>query len=317
MTQWTVKDFSKLAGVSVQTLHHYDRIDLLKPSVRLNNGYRVYSEKDLLQLQQIIALKFFGFELSKIKALLTGNAGALEHFAAQAQFLEEKAKSYVTASQALKNIITEVKDDKSIPWQSIIKLIEVYRMTVELEKSWAGKVLTPEELKQYANFEASLKTKFTPQDRELFTQNWLVLVGEVKANLNSDPKSELGLRIAKQMMDLVGGLYGKENANLRHSIWEKGFKKGKMEGDRALAPEVVEWLDKAIDNYYRERIYTLLDQVELGATPALLQSWNELMTEMFGDSEKLKQEAYSVGASQNDPRIGPNAKKWLEQFLKK
>lgn len=316
MTQWTVKDFSNLAGVSVQTLHHYDRIDLLKPSVRLHNGYRVYSEKDLLQLQQIIALKFFGFELSKIKVLLRGNAGALEHFAAQAQFLEEKAKSYVSAGQTLKSIITEVKEDKSIPWQSIIQLIEVYHMTAELEKTWAGEVLTPEELKQYANFEASLKTRFTPKDRELFTEKWLDLITQVKANLDKDPKNDVGLRLAKQIMDLVGGLYGKENANLRHSIWEKGFKKGKMEGDRALAPEVVEWLDKAIDHYYRERIYALLDQVELGATPALLQSWNELMTEMFGDSEELKQAAFAAGASENETRIGPKAKKWLQQFLK-
>jgi DNA-binding transcriptional MerR regulator len=297
-------------------LHHYDRIDLLKPSVRLDNGYRVYSEKDLLQLQQIIALKFFGFELSKIRALLTGNAGALEHFAAQAQFLQEKAQAYVTASQTLKSIIAEVKEDTSIPWQSIIQLIEVYRMTAELEKTWAGEVLTPEELKQYAQFEADLKTRFTPRDRELFTENWLALVNEVKANVNKDPKSAIGLQLAKQIMDLVGGLYGKENANLRHSIWEKGFKKGKMDGDRALAPEIVEWLDKAIDHYYRERIYTLLDNIELGVTPALLESWNELMTEMFGNSEELKQGAFAAGASENETRIGPNAKKWLQQFLK-
>lgn len=38
MAQWYVKDLSKLTGVSVQTLHHYDRINLLKPSVRLPNG---------------------------------------------------------------------------------------------------------------------------------------------------------------------------------------------------------------------------------------------------------------------------------------
>lgn len=46
MAEWYVKDLSKLTGVSVQTLHHYDRIDLLKPSVRLSNGYRIYSETD-------------------------------------------------------------------------------------------------------------------------------------------------------------------------------------------------------------------------------------------------------------------------------
>ena len=125
MTHWYVKDLSKLTGISVQTLHHYDRIDLLGPSLRLSNGYRVYSEKDLLQLQQIIALKFFGFELSKIKLLLMGNAGALEHFSVQAQFLEQKANSLLEASKVLKSIISKVSDDKSIPWETIFKLIEV------------------------------------------------------------------------------------------------------------------------------------------------------------------------------------------------
>ncbi len=67
MIKWYVKDLSKLTGVSVQTLHFYDTKDLLKPSLRLENNYHCYSEKDLLKLQQIIALKFFGFELSQIK----------------------------------------------------------------------------------------------------------------------------------------------------------------------------------------------------------------------------------------------------------
>src|SRR5579872_7206229 len=121
MAQWYVKDLSKLTGVSVQTLHHYDRIDLLKPSVRLPNGYRVYSEKDLLQLQQIIALKFFGFELAQIKALLTDNAGALEHFTVQAKLLEQKANTLLDASNTLKSIVSDVVDDKSLPWETIIK----------------------------------------------------------------------------------------------------------------------------------------------------------------------------------------------------
>lgn len=61
MSKWYVKDLSKLTGVSVQTLHYYDRINLLNPSLRLQNGYRIYTEQDLLRLQKIIALKFFGF----------------------------------------------------------------------------------------------------------------------------------------------------------------------------------------------------------------------------------------------------------------
>lgn len=137
MTEWYVKDLSKLTGVSVQTLHHYDRIGLLKPSIRLDSGYRLYFENDLLRLQQIIALKSFGFGLSQIKLLLTGNIDPLEHFKAQSRFLEKKAKSLLKARQALEMIVSSVSHNKSTPWKDIIELIEVYNMTQEKDKTWA------------------------------------------------------------------------------------------------------------------------------------------------------------------------------------
>jgi DNA-binding transcriptional MerR regulator len=43
MKQWYVKELSQLTQVSVRTLHHYDKIGLLKPELRLSNGYRLYS----------------------------------------------------------------------------------------------------------------------------------------------------------------------------------------------------------------------------------------------------------------------------------
>ena len=189
----------------------------------------MYSERDLLKLQQIIALKFFGFGLSQIKTLLTGNVETLGHFSVQVQFLEEKAKALLDASQALKSVISECRHDESIPWKTIIKVIEVYRMTQQLEKTWAGKVLDPEEIKQYANFETGLKTRFTAHEKKSFEENWADLVEQIRSHLDRDPKSEFGIMIAKQAMDMINDLYGREHANLKHSIWEKGFKKGQMD----------------------------------------------------------------------------------------
>lgn len=94
MKQWYAKEFSRLTQVSVRTLHHYDKIGLLKPSLRLSNRYRLYSERDLSKLQQIIALKFFGFELAQIKQLLAHNANMLENLGMQAKFLQKKQKHY-------------------------------------------------------------------------------------------------------------------------------------------------------------------------------------------------------------------------------
>src|SRR5476651_2629119 len=105
MTQWYVNELSKLTNVSVRTLHHYDKIGLLKPSIRLENNYRSYSEKDLLKLQQIIALKFFGFELSRIKTLMQEEINIFDHFRAQQEFLEKQVKSLQAARGTLETIL--------------------------------------------------------------------------------------------------------------------------------------------------------------------------------------------------------------------
>src|SRR6266849_6560571 len=65
-----VSEFAEKAGVTVRTLHHYDRLGLLKPSGRTDSGYRLYNERDLARLQQIATLKFIGFPLKQIKELL-------------------------------------------------------------------------------------------------------------------------------------------------------------------------------------------------------------------------------------------------------
>ena len=314
MTKWYVKDLSKLTNVSVQTLHHYDRIGLLKPSFRLANGYRLYSEKDLLKLQQIVALKFFGFELAQIKTLLTSNVETLEHFSAQAQFLETNAKNMLEASKILQQVISESSDDKSVTWQTIIKLIEVYHMTQQLQETWVKDVLTQDEQQQYANFRADLKTKFTEDDQKAFRTSYSNLIQQISSNINESPSSDFGINIAKQIMDLINGLYGRENINLRLSIWENGFKKGKIDDERFLAPEIVIWLDKATEAYYTKRINDILAQAEHNSSNALSIEWSELMDEIFGDSVSLKHGV--IEKAMNDNKIGKSTKEWLKQFLK-
>jgi len=310
MTHWYVRTLSKLIGISVQTLHHYDRIDLLKPSLRLSNGYRVYSEKDLLQLQQIIALKFFGFELSKIKILLTGNAGALEHLKVQAQFLEQKANNLLDASEALQSIISEVNDDKSIPWETIIKLIEVYRMTEQLEHPWVKEIFTHDELKQYVAFETELKTNSTPEQKAAFEKNWANLVFEISNNLDKDPKSAIGIDIGERCMVWVNKVYGKKYAHLRTKKFEKGFGEGRGLKEVGLTPEIVSWMDKAMDAYWRDRIYGILNQVGSRVSDeAIFKLWNEVLDDMYGEDNTRKKEIYDVALS--DEKVSEKAKEWL------
>lgn len=67
---YAVRKLARLAGVSVRTLHHYDRLGLLKPSKRTAAGYRLYGEQELLRLQQILFYKELDLSLEEIAAIL-------------------------------------------------------------------------------------------------------------------------------------------------------------------------------------------------------------------------------------------------------
>src|SRR5215208_4413506 len=67
---FTVKQLSKLAGVTPRTLHHYDEIGLLKPSRVGENGYRYYGEESVLRLQQILFYRELDIPLEDIKKIM-------------------------------------------------------------------------------------------------------------------------------------------------------------------------------------------------------------------------------------------------------
>ncbi len=67
---FTVKQLSKMAGVTPRTLHHYDDIGLLKPSRIGDNGYRYYGEEALLKLQQILFYRELNMPLDEIRKIM-------------------------------------------------------------------------------------------------------------------------------------------------------------------------------------------------------------------------------------------------------
>ncbi len=71
-------EFAELAGITVRTLHHYDRLGLLKPKRRTAAGYRLYEDRDLERLEQVVALKYLGMSLRQILSLLNGGPLGLQ-----------------------------------------------------------------------------------------------------------------------------------------------------------------------------------------------------------------------------------------------
>lgn len=129
MAQWYIKELSELTRVSVQTLHYYDKLGLLKPSLRHDNGYRIYSESDLLKLQKIIVLKYFCFELSQIKELLSTNNNVIDYFVQQSRLLKKKTTHLQEASQKLDAIIDDADGYESsqshLLWEAILNTVDI------------------------------------------------------------------------------------------------------------------------------------------------------------------------------------------------
>lgn len=87
----TVKEVSVLTGISVRALHYYDEIGLFKPTEVTDAGYRLYDDKALEQLQQILIFRELDLPLSDIRMIMENPD--LDHtsiLAKQREFLELK-----------------------------------------------------------------------------------------------------------------------------------------------------------------------------------------------------------------------------------
>jgi MerR family transcriptional regulator, thiopeptide resistance regulator len=70
VTTYTVRRLAELAGITVRTLHHYDEFGLLRPAARTDSGYRLYGERELLLLQQIMFFRQLDVPLEDIRRIL-------------------------------------------------------------------------------------------------------------------------------------------------------------------------------------------------------------------------------------------------------
>lgn len=117
-------EFAKLANVTERTLRYYDKIGLLKPSFILSNGYRQYTDSDLLKLQKILSLKYLGFSIEEIFPIVLEDQNLIESFKMQIDLIDSRIKSMTNIKDSMESIISTI-NDKNIDWSKIISLIKM------------------------------------------------------------------------------------------------------------------------------------------------------------------------------------------------
>ncbi len=208
--------FAQKAAVSVRTLRYYDKVGLLSPSLYTEAGYRLYTDKDLLSLQQILALKFLGLSLEEIKVCLQTEPQQLqETLAMQKEMMKEKRAQLDAVILAIDEA-EKLLQTNSSDWEAIVRVIQVMQM--EQNKDWVNKYLSAEqqkkmeEISQKSYSEADRQKLaewgkgWSEEDQQKANQQWNAVYAEVKRLVaeGKDPASPEAQALAKQQCDLVG-----------------------------------------------------------------------------------------------------------------
>jgi DNA-binding transcriptional MerR regulator len=179
----------------VKALHHYDRLGLLRPP-RKSSGYRLYVERDLERLEQILALKFLGFPLQEIKAVLDRPALKLpEALRMQRQALQEKQKLLTHAMKAIAAAEKALDSGKTTNPAILKRLIEVINMQSGIDA-----------MKKYYSEEAW--SKVGPRYEEDPAQEWIELYRDMEAAMGEDPGGEIAQALAARWIALFNRASG-------------------------------------------------------------------------------------------------------------
>ena len=323
MTQWRIKKISDLTKVSVRMLHHYDKIGLLKPSMRSSNGYRWYSEQDLAKLQQIIALKFFGFSLRQIKTMLQKQLEIREHLLYQKEMLQDQQKELQQAQDALEITLNRYETSKNLNWNNLITLIERYHMINELKKTWAGK-LNKEQQDNYLK----LKQKYPKQ-----TDAWDKMIIKINNQKVGDPEGADGKKAVEICLELSKAIMESEKTTEYKKVSSKqatdlltSIDKFRSEGI-PLNPEGNMWFAKAQTAYHLECWNKLYKEIikNIDSDPSgqkgktIANKWRELILQHCNGSpidfcfgtKLLMQTAQSKLALKNLPEQTPEEKQQI------
>ena len=201
MSKYTVKQIATAAGISVRSLHHYHEIELLVPRHIGANGYRYYSDEELLRLQQILLYRGFGVPLAEVRTILEApdfdTITALKRHKAR---LEVEAKRLPKLIRTLDRTIETLKGDKTMRIENLYK------------------AFPPEKQADYEAELASIGPEMATQVRQASAHNAAKSKAELAENM-----AELEAVESALAANMAAGLSPEATENTplvaRHRVW--------------------------------------------------------------------------------------------------
>jgi DNA-binding transcriptional MerR regulator len=144
MERYSVKKLASVAGVSVRTLHVYDEIGLLKPSLRSEKKYRLYGRAEAIRLQQILFYKALGLSLREIAEILDDpHFDPVKSLENHKKLIQQKQDQLATLLKTIDKTITHLKNKVMLSIEELFEGIpkeEAMRLRQEAIKKWGNSV---------------------------------------------------------------------------------------------------------------------------------------------------------------------------------
>ncbi|HLJ50396.1 MAG TPA: MerR family transcriptional regulator [Bryobacteraceae bacterium] len=273
---YRIQEFAALAGVTVKTLRHYDRLGLLQPR-RTDAGYRLYSERDLERLEQIVALRYLGFPLKEIRIMLDQAAlGLAEALRRQRQALEHKRSLLSGAIAAIADVEKTMLPGQTADPAILKKLIEVIGMELDMDA-----------MKQYFTEGAWEKRRRAYEEGP--SKDWIELFGDVEKALGEDPASDRAQALAERWLKLSardsGGdpevLAGGTKAWADHQHWPQRWQQGIAKYNvEALVAFIGTAIAAHRKKYYTDEAWAKLSLRTPEERAQIAAAWHELFLEV-------------------------------------
>lgn len=180
-----VGQLAKRTGITVRTLHHYDDIGLLKPSMRSEAGYRLYRRQDIARLHHIQALRSLGMSLADIGTLLDQPSPPLATvIERQIQMLERQIAQKNQLRDRLTSLHSQIEGGEEPAMDEWLKTLELMTMY--------DRYFTSEELDRLPLYQADADSQ----------AQWKMLIQQAERLLEqgASPASQVAQDLAKRWM---------------------------------------------------------------------------------------------------------------------
>jgi MerR family transcriptional regulator, thiopeptide resistance regulator len=236
-----VGELAKRTGLTIRTLHHYDEIGLLKPSLHTESGHRLYTAGDIARLQQVISLRQLGFSLEEVGACLQReDFSPLEVIQLHIQRLREQIDFQRKLCERLETLAEHFRSSRGtrgaeeVSADEFLKTIEVMTMVENY--------YTPQQLEYLKKRREQLGDDAVKEGQA----GWAQLYDDYRAEMKkgTDPADPKFKEFKKRQEDLIaaftGGDQGIEQSLNR--LWkEQG---DKLSSQFGYEPELMEYMAK-------------------------------------------------------------------------